>query len=408
MLRQLAYSLLLSCLLWTRLAAGLSVNRTIDDELGDVVTGLQPLYSPDSVWNQGAQCTRCTIKPDVSQTFDSTWHDATYSPGQADVEVRATFAGTAVYVYFLVPGTFAATTTFMNTSFFIDDELVGQFVNMPHAAADISYRVPVYTNNSLSNSGHTLVMRATGTNASLILFDYIVYTAEIADTSSVSSTPSPTPTSLASPTSPTSSPSHAPVAAIAGGTVGGVVLLAIIAAIAFFLLRRRRPQHHKPESIFSVGVPGSKSDDEMLGQGSPGYKPGPQSPSFLPAAASITYYGAPRSPDESQGYESPHRQSFHMTRVPSVSGASTTEQQAELMQRIRALEGQIAGDMQSSKMARMSREAGHVATSPTDRSLQDEIAALRGALDGLRTQLASEGRSGLEPLPRYEAEMHWD
>ena len=181
MYRHIALSLLASCSLWTRHSRGLSVNRTIDDELGDVVTGAKPQYSPDGVWNQGTRCSSChigTSQVDVSQTFDGTWHDGTYFVGQPDIEVRATFTGTAVYVYFIVPGSLPSIFTFMNTTFFIDDEPVGQFTHPPDAAADISYRVPVYTNNTLANSEHTLLMRATGTNTSLILFDYIVYTAE--------------------------------------------------------------------------------------------------------------------------------------------------------------------------------------------------------------------------------------
>jgi hypothetical protein len=36
-------------------------NRTIDDEFGDVVTGIQPVYQPASAWNFGPDCTKCNI-----------------------------------------------------------------------------------------------------------------------------------------------------------------------------------------------------------------------------------------------------------------------------------------------------------------------------------------------------------
>ena len=60
-------------------------NITIDDQLGDGVTGQQVSYSPETgAWAQGATCTGCALKPDPDLTFDNTWHDSTYkgqSPG---------------------------------------------------------------------------------------------------------------------------------------------------------------------------------------------------------------------------------------------------------------------------------------------------------------------------------------
>ena len=309
MYHHIALSLLTSCSLWTRHSRGLSVNRTIDDELGDVVTGAKPQYSPHGVWNQGTRCSSChigTSQVDVSQTFDGTWHDGTYFVGQPDIEVRATFTGTAVYVYFIVPGSLPSIFTFMNTTFFIDDEPVGQFTHPPDAAADISYRVPVYTNNTLANSEHTLLMRATGTNTSLILFDYIVYTAEADSTSSSSSASlSPSATATDSP-SPTSPPARAPVSAIAGGTVGGVIVLAAIAAVALFLLRRRRPRPSRPRSILTVGESEIRSDDELL-SGESGYPLGPTSPSFLSVPATIPHGTSERLDHKPRSYESPRR-----------------------------------------------------------------------------------------------------
>ncbi|RPD64704.1 hypothetical protein L226DRAFT_528922 [Lentinus tigrinus ALCF2SS1-7] len=376
-----------SFVLWTHHAAGLSANRTIDDELGDLVTGTKPLYFPEGVWNQGMSCTICNIGPsqvDLSQTFDGTWHDATYFPGQSDLEVHASFTGTAVYVYFLVAGTFTDTTTFMNTTFFIDDEPVGQFTHSPDALPDISYRVPVYMNTTLANSDHILVMRATGVNKSLILFDYIEYTVETPDkTSSLSSTPSPTVTILH-----TLPPLHKPVAAIAGGTVGGVVGLAAIVALVVFLLRRRRSQQSRPRSILTMGEPEVKSDDELLGRGISGYPSGPWSPSSL-VSGGIPYGGSRGSIHQSQGYELPHPDS------------SASQQQAELLQRIGALETQV----RSRKMGQTPDNTENVASEANLRGLQDEIAALRGALAGLRTELVDERRLGEEPLPQYEANM---
>lgn len=95
-----------------------------------------------------------------------------------------------------------------------------------------------------------------------------------------------------------------------------------------------------------------------------------------------------------------------MTPPASAGGTAATEQQAELLQRIRVLEGQISGRVRTPKKAQVSGQAGNVSSDATVRSLQDEVAALRGALAGLTTQLANEGRLASEPLPRYEENRH--
>jgi hypothetical protein len=51
-------------------AAALAINRTIDDQFGDSVTGAVPIYSPGNVWTQGNVCTGCVAQPDYEQTFD--------------------------------------------------------------------------------------------------------------------------------------------------------------------------------------------------------------------------------------------------------------------------------------------------------------------------------------------------
>ena len=63
-----------------------AVNHTIDDELGDSVTGVKPMYSPADQWHEHAQCPTCgvTMAADASKAFQGTWHDTSYEPTGLD------------------------------------------------------------------------------------------------------------------------------------------------------------------------------------------------------------------------------------------------------------------------------------------------------------------------------------
>jgi hypothetical protein len=54
------------------------VNRTIDDQFGDPITGRTPTYSPEDKWMQGATCKVCWARPDKHSAFNGTWHESTY------------------------------------------------------------------------------------------------------------------------------------------------------------------------------------------------------------------------------------------------------------------------------------------------------------------------------------------
>ncbi|KAI9066502.1 hypothetical protein FKP32DRAFT_372867 [Trametes sanguinea] len=181
-----------------RAVSSLSVNRTIDDEKGDSVTGVVPSYSPVGSWSQGSTCSGCFIHLDTSQTFQGTWHDTTHTPGDPEPRIiTAQFTGTAVYVYNVLANTVLYTTTFTSITFTLDGQNVGQFVHVPTASTDFQYDVPVFASDSLPNGDHTLVIEANGaTNSSLVLFDYIVYTFEDDPT-----TTSPPPVTTSSTTS---------------------------------------------------------------------------------------------------------------------------------------------------------------------------------------------------------------
>ncbi|KAL1951052.1 hypothetical protein VTO73DRAFT_201 [Trametes versicolor] len=170
--------------------SAISVNRTIDDEKGDSVTGALPVYGPSTGtganWFQGTLCVHCTMLPnkvvDISQTFDGTWHDSTYHPGDPDHTLDAQFTGTAIYVYFIVPNFVAYTTTLVNLSFSIDGTFYNQYEHIPdNSTSVIGYQTLVFHTTNLVNMDHNIQVRAGGDNASLLLFDNMIYTVEEAD-----------------------------------------------------------------------------------------------------------------------------------------------------------------------------------------------------------------------------------
>ena len=71
-----------------------AINRTIDDTLGDSVTGARPIYLPANrgLW-RGAGCSECAFQPDPSQVFDETWSEALYSPQVGVMNITFDFTG---------------------------------------------------------------------------------------------------------------------------------------------------------------------------------------------------------------------------------------------------------------------------------------------------------------------------
>ncbi|KAI9060633.1 hypothetical protein FKP32DRAFT_1577745, partial [Trametes sanguinea] len=164
----------------THTTAAALVNRTIDDQQGDSVTGQLPSKFPADKWANGQQCPSCGIRPgsvvDPKQTFRRTWSDSTYKPGQPDHVINVSFTGTAVYVYNLIVNTIPEITTMTNLSFSIDGTYMAQYIHNPDATSLVLYNVSVFSHTQLTNRTHLLEMRASGLSESLILFDYIVYT----------------------------------------------------------------------------------------------------------------------------------------------------------------------------------------------------------------------------------------
>lgn len=172
------------------------VNHTIDDTFGDSATGLYPTYLPAGRWATGSTCRTCNIYPgnlgfeqhgsgtagaavNITQAHNGTWRDSTYHPNQPNSTITVTFVGQAVYVYNIIANAVKRTTTLTSLVFTIDGVYVDQYIHTPDPAGPLLlYKVPVYVNSSLPHGIHTLVISAGGTEPSLILFDYIVYTVD--------------------------------------------------------------------------------------------------------------------------------------------------------------------------------------------------------------------------------------
>ena len=257
-MRMLFYLVLLSLFLdIIAPVAAASVNITVDDTFGNSEHTVIPAYVPNNdTWHAGSpaeQCDGCILQPsilDMSQILNQTWHHATFFDG-VPIQIEVTFPGTAVYVYNVLSNTLpGGVSSHTNLSFSIDGETVGQFSHVSDSSSNFLYNQLVYSNTSLSNTTHTLVVNAG--LGSLVIFDYLIYTIDT-DTSGSLSSPSPTPSASAQ---TSHSSSHPVVAAIVGPVVGVVAVVLLAAAVEVFILRRKRRRLERPpdNSFSSVDV----------------------------------------------------------------------------------------------------------------------------------------------------------
>ena len=91
---------------------------------------------------------------------------------------KKTYRGNKTYLFNALANTVDVDQdTATNMTFSLDGETVGTFDHVPSSSTEFQYNVPVYTNQSLENMQHELVIEArNGPQPSLILFDYIIYT----------------------------------------------------------------------------------------------------------------------------------------------------------------------------------------------------------------------------------------
>ncbi|KAK0219269.1 hypothetical protein IW262DRAFT_1495140 [Armillaria fumosa] len=260
------------------IVGGQLINHTIDDTLGDELTGHQVNYGPagqDSnvstfVWKNAFQCSDCAIVPDRSLAMNGTWTGAAYYPSLGNISAQLLFHGSAIYVY-LILSNYPKSTGFVSDAacdFRMDGELVGSYIHETDGTYQFEYNVLAYSNTSLSDEEHKLVMESTGTKPSYLIFDYAVYTNTQASTLLSNSTTSPIFTASSNPVSvsstasssvsSTASPSSSSLAKTFGGAIAvGVLALLILPISMVFYIRRLRRRSSTPATSGAATHPHS-------------------------------------------------------------------------------------------------------------------------------------------------------
>ncbi|KAK0466367.1 uncharacterized protein EV420DRAFT_826384 [Desarmillaria tabescens] len=158
------------------------VNVTIDDQSAGWI------FSPAEAWNDGASCQGCTAHPEASLAVDGTWHDSTFNkdtgsndyPNQV-LNASISFNGTAIYVICILAKTTSSPTGNSDMSFYIDNDLVGEFYQTAPGESGYQYNFTVYSNNSIPDGLHTFKLQnghVDGIKA-LVILDAIIYSKKI-------------------------------------------------------------------------------------------------------------------------------------------------------------------------------------------------------------------------------------
>ncbi|KAG6849529.1 hypothetical protein H0H93_007685 [Arthromyces matolae] len=146
---------------WLPLAYAAVTTRTIDDTVGDLVTGAKPTYVP--TW-QGPNCAGCAINPPLNDVFMQTYTALTYAPEDFPVmSIEFSFTGTAVEVYFILAnyvGDGVTTETMCN--FTLDGQYISTFHHVPTTSTDYDFNSLVFSKDGLSNTEHTLLISTSG------------------------------------------------------------------------------------------------------------------------------------------------------------------------------------------------------------------------------------------------------
>ncbi|PCH33252.1 hypothetical protein WOLCODRAFT_141572 [Wolfiporia cocos MD-104 SS10] len=163
-------------------SATILLNVTVDDTIPNAGTGDKFVYAGS--WNLGQDCSGCVAHPDAEFAYYGTWHDSTYLPSTDATTVNASlsFNGTALYVYCIVFHSSDNPDGYTNLWFYLDDEQVGNFTQVPSGnGANVSYNVLVYDNDRIPWGTHTftLVNGDPSGQASLVLLDYAIYTTQV-------------------------------------------------------------------------------------------------------------------------------------------------------------------------------------------------------------------------------------
>ncbi|SJL14689.1 uncharacterized protein ARMOST_18155 [Armillaria ostoyae] len=266
-----------SFLLLHLIVAGQLINHTIDDTLGDELTGFKVRYSPDSrpenasalVWSNALQCSGCAIAPETSLAMNGTWTSATYDSSLRNITARLSFHGSAIYIYLIVSNYPQSTGLVSDVicDFRMDGEVVGSYNHTTDGTYHFDYNVLAYSNASLKDDDHTFLIETTGTQLSYVIFDYALYTnnqvsttgSTTSDSIRASSSSVYVSSSIPSSIGPSSSAvalSTKSVKALAAGIPVGILAL-IIFAVSFvvYLRGRRRRVNRSTKQTFCSFIP---------------------------------------------------------------------------------------------------------------------------------------------------------
>ncbi|EJD35752.1 hypothetical protein AURDEDRAFT_175146 [Auricularia subglabra TFB-10046 SS5] len=232
---------------------GRLLNVTIDDTLGDNLSGAKPEYKGKD-WRLRSvgdtPCTVCSAQPDPTFAVNGTWHDQLTFSGEEPATISFTFSGTAVYVFCIVPNGIPLTPiNVTRLSFYLDDSLSGGYLHLVDRTLDqYLYNQLAFNRQGLTAGNHTLrIANQPADTGSLILFDYAVYTTEVSDAPVSVASPSAevtvSDTSAASPSETPASVSahvgvdaHHQAAIVVGMFVGaGFVVLFMLVIISRWL-----------------------------------------------------------------------------------------------------------------------------------------------------------------------------
>ncbi|KAJ7601220.1 hypothetical protein C8J56DRAFT_28763 [Mycena floridula] len=157
-----------------------ATNRTIDDTLGDSLTGLRPVYFPSTAgaWRD-ATCSDCYIIPAPALAFAGTWTSCTATEDIPLATAELSFKGTAVYVFLILANDAAhGVTTLTESSFTLDGTLAGNFAHQPIPGLGFQYNQLVFSAQNLPNIDHKLIIAASGRQDHhvFVMLDYAIYT----------------------------------------------------------------------------------------------------------------------------------------------------------------------------------------------------------------------------------------
>ncbi|EMD39543.1 hypothetical protein CERSUDRAFT_71443 [Gelatoporia subvermispora B] len=282
-------------------------NVTVDDTHGDPTTGEQFTYTPSAAWSEGQSCPGCSLQQfgimqqSSIQLFDGTSHFSMPLTGNTTPTASITFSGTAIWVYGVVPYFLAyPSVPTTNLSFKLDGSDAGNFV-FSGVDGNPIFNFLLFHQDSLSATSHEFTLTLVGEpEGSLIILDYMVYTASSTLTfTTYSSLVFTTSSSLVftTPSSAASATNSSGVAVKPGGlshvnhvvivvviTVGSILVLTIIGAMWYW--RRWHLKRVTVRSIFPNSSVNSLHGAEATGMAHANEIPPPAN-EILPPATEI-------------------------------------------------------------------------------------------------------------------------